>query len=188
MRNRFHNNPPRRYGLVGGGATSQIGDSHRGALRRDSYYQLVAGAFDIDVERGRQYGESLGLASDRTYADYQQMAQTESAREVATHRKPVKERHWRSREDPFASVWEEVKSWLEAEPDATAKALFFRLMDKYPNTHNIGQLRTLQRRVKDWRRTMARRLIFGVNNDDPPAEHGAENVGGSSGCSAPCAW
>ncbi len=44
----------------------------------------------------------------------------------ATHRKPVKERHWCSREDPFASVWEEVKSWLEAEPDATAKALFFR--------------------------------------------------------------
>ena len=81
MNNRFHIHPSLRYGMVGGGATSQIGDSHRVALRRDSYYELVAGAFDIDVERGRQYGESLGLATDRIYADYQQMAQTESARE-----------------------------------------------------------------------------------------------------------
>ena len=48
MSNRFHNNPPLRYGMVGGGVTSQIGDSHRAALRRDSYFQLVAGAFDID--------------------------------------------------------------------------------------------------------------------------------------------
>ena len=66
MSNRFHNNPPLRYGMIGGGITSQIGDSHRAALRRDSYFQLVAGAFDIDKERGQQYGKSLGLKSDRT--------------------------------------------------------------------------------------------------------------------------
>ena len=81
MRNRFSNKPPLRYGMVGGGATSQIGDSHRIALRWDSYYDLVAGAFDVDAERGRQFGASLGLASDRCYADYQQMVAAESARE-----------------------------------------------------------------------------------------------------------
>ncbi|MDP6211800.1 MAG: Gfo/Idh/MocA family oxidoreductase, partial [SAR324 cluster bacterium] len=80
MSNRFHNNPPLRYGMIGGGITSQIGDSHRAALRRDSYFQLVAGAFDIDKERGQQYGKSLGLKSDRTYADYLQMAKAESSR------------------------------------------------------------------------------------------------------------
>jgi len=47
MSDRFHKNPPLRYGMVGGGATSQIGDSHRAALRRDSYYELVAGALDM---------------------------------------------------------------------------------------------------------------------------------------------
>ena len=41
MKNRFHNNPPLRYGMVGGGESSQIGDSHRVALNRDSYYRLV---------------------------------------------------------------------------------------------------------------------------------------------------
>lgn len=51
MSNRFHNNPPLRYGMIGGGITSQIGDSHRAALRRDSYFQLVAGAFDVDKKR-----------------------------------------------------------------------------------------------------------------------------------------
>ena len=51
MSNRFHNNPPLRYGMVDGWATSQIGDSHRAALRKDSYYELVAGALDIYAER-----------------------------------------------------------------------------------------------------------------------------------------
>ncbi len=38
--------------MVGGGSTSQIGYSHRVASQRDSYCQLVAGVFDVDVERG----------------------------------------------------------------------------------------------------------------------------------------
>ena len=81
MSNRFHNNPPLRYGMIGGGITSQIGDSHRAALRRDSCFQLVAGAFDIDDERGQKYGKSLGLEPDRIYPDYQKMVQSESERE-----------------------------------------------------------------------------------------------------------
>ena len=81
MKNRFYNNPPLLYGMVGGGLTSQIGDSHRVALNRDNYYKLVAGAFDIDSEKGRQYGKSLGLQSDRVYENYIEMAKKESSRE-----------------------------------------------------------------------------------------------------------
>jgi predicted dehydrogenase len=81
MSNRFYKEHPLRYGMVGGGATSQIGDSHRVALRRDSYYQLVAGTFDIDVERGRQFGESLGLDSERIYSDFQKMVHAELNRD-----------------------------------------------------------------------------------------------------------
>lgn len=33
-------------------------------------------------------------------------------------------------------------------------------MDKYPGKHSNGQLRTLQRRVKEWRYAMARELVF----------------------------
>ena len=81
MSNVFYIDKPLRYGMVGGGATSQIGDSHRVALVRDSYYQLVAGAFDIDAERGRKHGKSLGLEPERIYSDYQKMVQSESDRE-----------------------------------------------------------------------------------------------------------
>jgi hypothetical protein len=78
-----------------------------------------------------------------------------------THRKPPQPvRSWRTRKDPFAEVWPQVLSWLEAEPDVTAKALFLRLMELHPDDFNPGQLRTLQRRVREWRQRIARALIF----------------------------
>ena len=36
-------------------------------------------------------------------------------------------RHWRTRKDPFEGVWGAVLVWLQAEPDATGKALMARL-------------------------------------------------------------
>jgi len=85
-----------------------------------------------------------------------------------THRrKPRTRRYWRTREDPFAEVWTEVSTWLESEPDRTAKELFERLQAKYPSTFQPGQLRTLQRRVKEWRTAQARKLVFVMPlNDD----------------------
>lgn len=77
-----------------------------------------------------------------------------------THRKaPSSPRNWRTRVDPFESVWPELLDWLQRDPDTTAKDLFQRLRTKYPGTYKDGQLRTLQRRVRGWRRTMARELI-----------------------------
>ena len=60
-------------------------------------------------------------------------------------------RTWRTRADPFASIWDEVRLRLEAAPERTAKAIFLDLQQQYPGQYTAGQLRTLQRRVKDWR-------------------------------------
>lgn len=79
-------------------------------------------------------------------------------RSHSTGAKPI--RHWRTRRDPFDTVWPRVVTWLEAEPDRTAKELFERLQDQEPATFSAGQLRTLQRRIKEWRRMAARRLVF----------------------------
>ncbi len=68
------------WGMVGGGKGSQIGYIHRSAAERDRYFQLVAGAFDLNPERGRAFGEELGLDSARCYADYKAMFAAESAR------------------------------------------------------------------------------------------------------------
>jgi len=84
-----------------------------------------------------------------------------------THaKKEPKKRWWRSRMDPFEEVWPEVLLWLQMDPDATAKSLFERLQDEYPGKYYGGQLRTLQRRVKEWRQVMAKDLVYAFLNDE----------------------
>ncbi len=70
-----------RLGMVGGGATSLIGDSHRVASRIDDRYALVAGAFDIDPARGRTFAADVGVAADRAYDTYQSMLAGELRRD-----------------------------------------------------------------------------------------------------------
>jgi hypothetical protein len=78
-----------------------------------------------------------------------------------THRHGTSRPHWwRTRKDPFEGVWAEVLLWLQENPEATAKSLFERLEQVYPGRFAPGQLRTLQRRIKDWRRVMARELVY----------------------------
>lgn len=60
-----------RWGMVGGGGSSQIGYIHRSAALRDGSFTLLAGAFDIDPQRGREFGQQLGVEAGRCYPDYQ---------------------------------------------------------------------------------------------------------------------
>ncbi|PRF77771.1 oxidoreductase [Burkholderia multivorans] len=69
------------WAMVGGGLGSQIGYSHRPAALRDGSFRLVAGAFDLDPERGRQFGVKLGVDAERCYPDYQTMFDAEAKRE-----------------------------------------------------------------------------------------------------------
>ena len=78
-----------------------------------------------------------------------------------THRRgPTPRRYWRTRRDPFETTWPRIVTWLETEPHRTAKELLDRLRREHPGAFAPGQLRTLQRRVKAWRRLAARRLVF----------------------------
>ena len=63
-------------------------------------------------------------------------------------------RTWRTREDPFGDVWEtEVVPQLVADTEGRLQALtLFRwLCRRHPGRFPVGQLRTLQRRVREWR-------------------------------------
>ncbi|MFE5429556.1 Gfo/Idh/MocA family protein [Peribacillus simplex] len=65
---------PLRWGMVGGGRLGQVGYKHRiGALRDNTAFQLVAGAFDIDPARGKDFGLNIGVAEERCYPDYKTM-------------------------------------------------------------------------------------------------------------------
>ncbi|HZU25566.1 MAG TPA: IS21 family transposase [Bryobacteraceae bacterium] len=63
------------------------------------------------------------------------------------------DRTWRTRSDPFAEVWDEVRELATTNPGLEAKTLFEALQRKYPGQFADGQLRTLQRRLKQWRAT-----------------------------------
>ncbi|MGD2166811.1 MAG: Gfo/Idh/MocA family oxidoreductase [Gammaproteobacteria bacterium] len=67
-----------RLGMVGGGAGAFIGAVHRIAARLDDKFELVAGALSSDPGRAAQSGAELGLAEDRTYSDYREMAKREA--------------------------------------------------------------------------------------------------------------
>jgi hypothetical protein len=80
-----------------------------------------------------------------------------------THRrKTTGPRTYRTRVDPFEAVWPLLQVWLAEKPDVNAKDLFLRLQESMPGEFPPGQLRTLQRRVKQWRSEIARQLVLGL--------------------------
>jgi len=63
----------------------------------------------------------------------------------------IQPRSWRTRADPFDEVWPELAERLAEAPGLEAKTLFDDLLERDPDRFTPGQLRTLQRRVKQWR-------------------------------------
>ena len=97
-----------RWGLIGGGRGSQIGEAHRIAARLDGLFIFSAGALDVDAAAGRAFGRELGLAGDRSYGDWREMLKAESARPKAEHLDLV------TVATPNATHYEITKAFLEA--------------------------------------------------------------------------
>ena len=74
----------------------------------------------------------------------------------------AKPKRSRRRPDPFAAVTAELRRWFEAEPWHTSRELLEQLQAQWPGIYPDGQLRTLQRRLKEWRREAAHRMVFGT--------------------------
>jgi hypothetical protein len=82
------------------------------------------------------------------------------------------ERTWRTRCDPFAEVWDsELRPKLEREPQLEPTTLYEDLLERYPGQFE-GTLRTLQRRVEDWKALHgeAPEVMFALKHD--PGELG----------------
>ena len=82
------------------------------------------------------------------------MSRNTAAKYLATNELPSEmrvSRAWRTRLDPFEEDWASVVEQLGEEPGLEAKTLFEDLERRYPGRYQAGQLRTLQRRVKQWR-------------------------------------
>jgi hypothetical protein len=65
-----------------------------------------------------------------------------------------RERTWRTRTDPFAEVWDrDIVPLLAADARGVldGPTLMTMLDERYPGRFGAGQVRTLQRRLRDWR-------------------------------------
>ena len=94
------------WGMIGGGEGSQIGPAHRLGAAVDGYFSFVAGALDHVPERGREYAQRLGVASDRAYGDWKEMLAGERNRPDRCDLVTVA--------TPNATHFEITKSFLEA--------------------------------------------------------------------------
>jgi len=69
-------------------------------------------------------------------------------------KKTLGPRTYRTRLDPFEAVASDLRERFLGAPGITAKLLFTELQDRCPGEYPDVLLRTLQRRVKEWRREM----------------------------------
>ena len=80
-------------------------------------------------------------------------------------------RRWRTRPDPFAGVWaEEVEPLLRSDVEGALKAttILEWLEERHPGRFSMSQLRTLQRRLRDWRALSGPDREVYFEQDHPP--------------------
>ena len=67
--------------MVGGGGGAFIGDAHLKSINLDGKASIAAGCFSRDFENTQNTGKRLGIAPERLYKSYTEMAQKEAARD-----------------------------------------------------------------------------------------------------------
>ena len=112
--------------------------------------------------RGESLEQFLAKLPDRWRQDELEASRPEQVRAPRT---------WRTGKDPFEGVWCDVLGWLQEDPDASAVALLDRLRSTYPNRFDRAHRRTLQRRVQQWRGSMASKLVYPVSSETVWDEH-----------------
>ncbi len=119
-----------RWGMVGGGNDSLIGEVHRLSARLDNRFELVAGAFSIDPEITRQTAAECLVDPSRTYLDWKKMVEAES-----------------SRDDGIDVVTVATPPHLHAEVSATFLAAGIDVISEKPLTRNLSEALQLKEAV-----------------------------------------
>ena len=96
-------------------------------LRRGSSLKKAALKAELDRKTARKYREGA----------------------MASERRP--KHRWRTRVDPLAAVWSDLAAELDRAPGLQAGTLLALLQQRHPGQYPDTLLRTLQRRVKQWR-------------------------------------
>ena len=82
-------------------------------------------------------------------------------------------RSWRTRDDPLGDVWSaEVVPLLRADAQLNAVTLLEELQRRHPGEYDEAVLRTLQRRMRQWRATHAAEREIYFAQEHPPGRLG----------------
>jgi len=94
----------------------------------------------------------------------------ESQESLPSQRAP---RRWRTRLDPLADVWEaELLPLLQTSPHLSAVTLLEELQRRHPGDYGPSALRTLQRRLRQWRATHGHERDVFFAQEHPPGRQG----------------
>jgi len=123
----------------------------------------------------RLYMQSLQKGNSQKVAAAQAGFSDRSARNIQQRSfEPANsKKRWKTRTDPFEKVWEtELVPLLIAEPKLEARTLLEHLQRIYVDQYPDKQLRTLQRKVKNWKTVSGpeKEIIFRQNH--PPGWQG----------------
>ncbi len=117
---------------------------------QDALWKHAVLGSPVVAQQGETVRFDLGAQVPATL-DVQAESEGSSRRKYRRTKQPSLPRWWRTRKDPFEEVWEQVEGWLQVSPETTAKSLFEQLQKEHPGRFPDVQLRTLQRRVREWR-------------------------------------
>lgn len=118
-------------------------------LRANHSQEVSAAKVGISVASARRLEKRDGLPSQR------------------------EQRHWRTRADPLADVWDsEIVPMLNAEPALMAVTILEELQRRHPGLLGDSQLRTLQRRVRQWRAEHGEGQMLFFAQEHPPGRLG----------------
>lgn len=127
---------------------------------------------DLQVSKYKELRgqHSQEAAAAKTGISVASARRLESATTLPSQRPP---RHWRTRADPLAEVWaSEVVPMLQGAPSLMAITVLEELQRRHPERFADGVLRTLQRRISQWRAEHGgeRELFFA--QEHPPGRLG----------------
>lgn len=127
---------------------------------------------DHQVQKFKQHRKTLSqtAAAAKVAISERSARRIEQSDSLPSQRPP---RHWRTRPDPLADVWDaEVLPLLESDPHFNGVTLFEELQRRHPGAFGLGVLRTLQRRIRQWRAAHGPEKEIYFAQEHPPGRMG----------------
>lgn len=127
---------------------------------------------DHQVHKYKQHRNQLSQVAAAAKAGIsERSARRIEGGEMLPSQKPA--RDWRTRKDPLAGVWDaEVVPLLRSDPLLNAVTLLEELQRRHPGHYDSGVLRTLQRRMRQWRAVHGAERDVYFAQEHPPGRLG----------------